>query len=155
MTICIYCHLPIEGASRGAGDGRGQDFAHPDCYDLIGGETYEHRCQMCIVDLKVTVRIESEFGEYGGGVIGSWPEFDLDIPCPGPPPQDEVENEDGKWVVIPAGERKADDCPFARLFGDNDPEQDTVLAMMRERHRIKKLLRERGNDGHTSGQAAV
>jgi len=29
---CVHCHLLIFGAMRGAGDGRGQKFAHEDCY---------------------------------------------------------------------------------------------------------------------------
>lgn len=32
--FCVYCTKEIEGSMTGAGDGTGQRFAHPVCYDI-------------------------------------------------------------------------------------------------------------------------
>lgn len=45
-------------------------------------EVFQHRCQMCGKDKRITVRIEHEFGEFGS-ILSSWPEFDVEPECLG------------------------------------------------------------------------
>ncbi len=109
-------------------------------------ETYEHHCQHCQKDKKVTVRIEHEYGE-AGSVLSSWPEFDVEPECFGfhdpegdvgllKPVTPEMVAEDGltQYEIERAQER----CSFCYEEPWDNPDGAWVLGMNQERARAKR-----------------
>ena len=89
-------------------------------------EAIKRRCDCCGIERKITVSWEQEYGELGGGLLSSWPIFELDPPCPGPSDTGE--------------EPQPDLCPFSRYFGDIHPEQEIVEALS-GKQRAEQILR--------------